>query len=964
MPNTTPNLQRLIKVPAGLFIIQITGFVTAAVGAIALLGWVLGFPRLASLGAGLIPMAPSTALLFILFGLTITRCASESLPRRLRRQCAAVVALGMMTDLVLLVAATQGVRWKGEHLGLSLDVSPLELTIGHMSPATAILFLLAGVCFLASLVSTGVRPGYAKVALGCAGILLATCAVLLLAYLLGTPLLYGGTVIPPAATTMLAFAALGIGLWILAYRQIWPLVEPPESTLSEHPSRALVLTFSALAIGIVTLGTFYYRNYERHFRSEVERQLSAIAELKVGELAQWRTERFGDANVLHQNAAFTRLVRSFMNKPEDTEAQQLLQIWLEKYQVYNHYDRVFLLDTQDVTRMSVPARAEPISRVLFQRAAEVRQSGQIVLQDFSRYEHNQRIYLALLVPILDEADANRPLGVLVLSIDPRTYLYPYIQHWPTASRTAETLLVRREGNAAMFLNVLRFQTNAALALHSSLEMTNLPAVKAVMGQTGVLDGVDYRGVPVVADVRAVPESPWFLVSKMDLVEVYAPLRERLWWVVFLMGVLLLGAGAGVGMVWRQQRVHFYRERYEAAKVLRHTQAMLQAALDQSQAGIAIADAPSGALRYVNDAGLLIRGRDRHTAVNGVGINQYVASWQLLDIDGRPLNNDEVPLARAILFGETCSREFIIRRASDDDRIVLAKAAPIRDDDGKVVAGIVVFMDITEQKRAEAEIHKLNAQLEQRVVERTAQLQSANQELEAFSYTVSHDLRAPLRHIDGYVELLVNRFRDALPDKGRHYLDTIADAARQMGRLIDDLLHFSRTGRTELHKVGLDMNQVLQEALVPLQVGCAGRAIEWTIGDLPPVHGDAAMLRQVWTNLLSNAIKYTGTRAPAQIAVGACVEGAEIVFFVRDNGVGFDMQYVHKLFGVFQRLHPVEDFEGTGIGLASVRRIVTRHGGRTWAEAELDQGATFYFTLPIAAATVQTGEVKKEMETNE
>jgi light-regulated signal transduction histidine kinase (bacteriophytochrome) len=225
------------------------------------------------------------------------------------------------------------------------------------------------------------------------------------------------------------------------------------------------------------------------------------------------------------------------------------------------------------------------------------------------------------------------------------------------------------------------------------------------------------------------------------------------------------------------------------------------------------------------------------------------------------------------------------------------------------------------------------------------LEAANKELEAFSYTVSHDLRAPLRHIDGYVDLLLSRCRGDLNEKGRHYVDTIAASARQMGVLIDDLLQFSRTGRSEMDLAPVDMNQVLREALSQVREDCAGRSIEWQIGDLPQVRGDYALLRQVWANLLGNAVKYTRDRDPARIGVGSREGNGEVVFLVSDNGVGFDMQYAGKLFGVFQRLHRQEEFEGTGIGLATVARIVTRLGGRIWAEAEPGKGATFFFSLP-------------------
>ena len=283
----------------------------------------------------------------------------------------------------------------------------------------------------------------------------------------------------------------------------------------------------------------------------------------------------------------------------------------------------------------------------------------------------------------------------------------------------------------------------------------------------------------------------------------------------------------------------------------------------------------------------------------------------------------------------------IQTALQGMRTLHTKKVPILDANGTPLYLLGISEDITEKKRAEREIADLNEGARQR----RAELEAANQELEAFSYSVSHDLRAPVRHLDGFSDLLMQHARGTLDEKGMRYLTTISASAKNMGRLIDDLLALSRMGRTQMQSDAVDLDRLVHEVRSELDGADPARRVEWRIGPLPTVRGDRGFLKLAFMNLLANAVKYSRRRESAVVEIGARTADAEDVIHVRDNGVGFDMKYQHKLFGVFQRLHRDDEFEGTGIGLATVRRIVSRHGGRTWAEGALDQGATFYVALP-------------------
>jgi PAS domain S-box-containing protein len=281
--------------------------------------------------------------------------------------------------------------------------------------------------------------------------------------------------------------------------------------------------------------------------------------------------------------------------------------------------------------------------------------------------------------------------------------------------------------------------------------------------------------------------------------------------------------------------------------------------------------------------------------------------------------------------------------ADGSRVVVASRWSLRQDEqGCPVAILETNNDISDRKRREEEIRKLNDELGKR----TTELEASNKELEAFAYSVSHDLRAPLRHMVGFTELLQKNVSSILDEKSLRYMRTILESAKKMGTLIDDLLAFSRIGRVETSQRTVNLGELVKEVLSEVQRETGGRNIAWRIGALPDTYGDRSMLKLALVNLISNAVKFTRTRPRAEIEIG-CLEKKEdgVVVFVRDNGVGFDMKYVHKLFGVFQRLHQAGTFEGTGIGLATVQRIIHRHGGSVWAEGLVDGGATFFFSVP-------------------
>ena len=375
------------------------------------------------------------------------------------------------------------------------------------------------------------------------------------------------------------------------------------------------------------------------------------------------------------------------------------------------------------------------------------------------------------------------------------------------------------------------------------------------------------------------------------------------------------------------------ERKHAEEALSHSEARYRAVVEQSTEGLYLVDGDTKGILETNPA-----------LQNMLGYTpEELRAMELHEIVAHDREDVYANVERTLREGWRFIRERNYLR-KDGSVVVVEVAASAIDYGGKRVI-CAAIRDITERKKAEKQIRLLNEQLEARVRQRTAQLEDANKELESFSYSVSHDLRAPIRHIGGFAQMLQNKAASELDETSQRYLRTIKESADRAGRLIDDLLSFSRMGRAEMSPAVVDMDRLVRETFADLRFETTGRDIDCKIGELPEVRGDRAMLQLVLQNLLSNAIKYTRPRERAVIEINSTRNDEEFVFFVRDNGVGFDMAYVGKLFDVFQRLHHGEEFEGTGIGLATVKRIVQRHGGRVWAEGRVGEGATFYFSVP-------------------
>jgi len=464
------------------------------------------------------------------------------------------------------------------------------------------------------------------------------------------------------------------------------------------------LILGLLAAGVALAAHASYASFEVQLRANVNQQLLAIVNLKKGELAEWVAERKGDAELLRKNPAFANLVQRYFEDPSDTFSTTQLKVWLDDYRNTYRYEQVYLLDVQGAVRMSFPAGLVTTDEHIHGQLEQILQQDQVIFLDFHRHRDG-RILLGMMLPIFNRDGTGAPLGeslgLLVSEISPADHVYPFLAEWPAHSQTAETLLLRREQDQVVYVTPLRFAPDAALHLSFPLTDTQVLAVQAALGKTGVAEGIDYRNSPVIGALAAVPDTPWFMVARMDMAEVYAPLRERLWQTILFYAALLAASGVGLYTLWRRQRLRYYKTQVAILTELRESEQAHRSLVQNLHAGIVV-HAPDTRILLANDQAARLLGL---TTDQLLGMTAMDPAWHFVAEDGRRLALDEYPVA-CVLATHAPVQDLVVgvhRPATHDQVWVLANAFPEFDEDHQLHQVVVTFIDITARKLAEEKL---------------------------------------------------------------------------------------------------------------------------------------------------------------------------------------------------------------------------------------------------------------------
>lgn len=680
--------------------------------------------------------------------------------------------------------------------------------------------------------------------------------------------------------------------------------------------------FLAAFIGLCLVlggGGWFYRSQEQQARLEIEGNLASVAQLKTEQVWQWRQEKLRDAGVLTASVFLSAAVAQWLDEPRKDREEKILaafRAWAEFYQCRD----LGLVDARGRVLLSLRATLADLPAETAQAVAMACRTRRPQLTDLRLGSNDLSPCIEAVTPLFGVTQAE-PIGAVVLQFEAAASLYPLISSWPGISRTAESVLVRQQGNEVLFLNELRHRKESALRFRLPVSQPGLPAARTVLGQRGLMTGLDYRGTRVLSVLNAIPESSWFLVTKIDEAEALSVWRLRARLIMVVLALLVGALGGTLGLVWQQRSKYLILEQSAAALAERERRLREAQGLNETL----VSAATMGILAYTEEGRCVLANEAAARTIGATPADMRAQNFRRL-----PSWETAGLLAAAdgvLATGE--ARRLEACMITSFGREVCLDAALVRfESDGRAHL-LLTFSDTTEQRQLLTELER------------------SNKELELFAYVASHDLQEPLRLVSAYTQLLLQRYRDKLDAEAEPLIQFITEGVTRMQRLIQDLLAYSRVSSSTKPLLPVQSGQALEAALENLALTIREQQAVITHDPLPEVLGDRTQLVQLFQNLLGNALKFRRDLPPAiHVGVGRDPETAAWRFSVRDNGIGIEPAYFDRIFVIFQRLHGRRKYSGTGIGLAICKRIVERHQGRIWVESEPGRGTTFLFTLPI------------------
>ncbi len=829
----------------------------AAVGVVALLGWILDAPSLAAWTAGTVPMAPATAVLAMMVGAAFWFSARGERRRPSLKLAAALASAGIAASSLILVLRLTVTYWPAELLGLRLSgPAALDPTTGFVSPITAAGFLLVNAALLLAL-APGRRTVASWLRRVAGGVVAAAGFVLLLVALFGPPLLSSVGILPVAVNSSLVLLMMGLALLVAGRGPAGVRPAKPEAIWRGRTVYASL--FAAVTVLAVVGAYAYYRAEEQALQSQAEHELDTISQLKVSQLQEWRQERLADAGLLYNDPLVAGLARRLVTQPDDAAARREFEAWWHANQAHLQSDAFALTDVQGRTILSAPSAAASPSVVVAAELAVARRTGKVSVLDFYLDERDRRVYLATLVPVREQAPSGRTIGILMIRLEPDRFLYPFIALSLSRSTTAETLLVRRDGEFVQFLSPLKFDPVAPLRKRIGLDHGQVLAVKAVLGQAGLVEGLDDRGEPVIGVVRAIPGSPWFLIARTDTAEFRADLWRRLWQVITFATIALFAMAAGLGFVWRDQSARFYRSQANLADELRHSEERYRRYIE-SATDTVIELTPAGVITFVSPNWLHTMGEPGTDAI-GKSFEHYV-------------HPDDLPVCRAYI-EQTLAHgtppkgiEYRSVRRDGAIRWHSVRGAALRDPEGNIVGGMGIARDITERWTA-------NNQLRSLVLEKEALLRE-----------VHHRVKNNLQVITSLLRLEAERAGQP------HTVQVLRDMQGRIFAMAS--LHESLYRSNQFERV--DLSDYIRRVCTQLLHSASVRPGAIRLGfDLEPVYLEvhqAIPCGLLVNELVSNSLKHgfpDGRTGAIRVELHV-TGGGRLELSVRDTGVGLPVDF--------------------------------------------------------------------------